>query len=130
MAKIDFKTSGTIAAGVVAAGTVSAMIQNRLFPVKSGEAPGFMQKPLGSAIIQIGLGALTPTLIKGAAGKNLATGMVVSGIATGVLSLLPGVSTSGLLRSTGSSYLPGVSGYGKADNAAMKAKDKVSVGMN
>jgi len=127
--KTDFKTAGTIAAGVVAAGTVAAMIQTKLFPVKAGAEPNILQRPLGSGLIQIGLGMLTPGLIKGATGKNLATGMIVSGIATSVLTVIGRPGAAGLLRSTGSTYLPGVSGYSK-NSATKTAENKVTVGMN
>lgn len=127
--KTDFKTAGRIAAGVVAAGTVAAMIQTKLFPVKSGAEPTFLQRPLGSAIIQVGLGMLTPSLIKGTTGKNLATGMIVSGLATGVLSVIAKPGAAGLLRATGSTYLPGVGAYNK-DSAPKMAANKVTVGMN
>lgn len=127
--KTDFKTAGGIAAGAVAASTVAAMIQTKLFPVKSGETPTFLQRPLGAALIQVGLGMVTPSLIKGTTGKNLATGMVVSGMATGILSLISKPGAAGLLRSTGSTYLPGVGNYGK-DSAPKMATNKVTVGMN
>lgn len=123
--KINLKTGATIAAGAFASSTLSTQIQKML------PAGGFTQGVYGNAAIQVGLGLLTPTLIKGEMGKNLATGMVVGGILAafaGIAGATTG-SAAGLLRSTGSTYLPNVSGVG-AYNAATVANEKVKMKMN
>lgn len=118
--KINLRTGATIAAGTFASAIAAQQIQKAI-PAASGT--------YGTAALQIGLGLLTPTLIKGETGKNLATGMVVGGILSVFAGLTSMSRTAGLLKSTGSTYLPNVSGVG-AYNASSVANEKVKMKMN
>lgn len=118
--KINLRTGATIAAGTFASAIAAQQIQKAI-PAASGT--------YGTAAIQVGLGLLTPTLIKGETGKNLATGMVVGGILSVFAGLTSMSRTAGLLKSTGSTYLPNVSGVG-AYNATSVANEKVKMKMN
>ncbi len=118
--KINLRTGATIAAGTFASAIAAQQIQKAI-PAASGA--------YGAAAIQLGLGLLTPTLIKGETGKNLATGMVVGGILSVFAGLTSMSRTAGLLKSTGSTYLPNVSGVG-AYNATSVTNEKVKMKMN
>jgi hypothetical protein len=118
--KINLRTGATIAAGTFASAIAAQQIQKAI-PAASGT--------YGAAAIQVGLGLLTPTLIKGETGKNLATGMVVGGILSVFAGLTSMSRTAGLLKSTGSTYLPNVSGVG-AYNATSVTNEKVKMKMN
>lgn len=114
--KIDLKKGAAVGAGYLAANVVV----NKIPFVKD-------QTPVVKAVTQVILGAIvTPKLVKGAMGKNLATGMVAAGVLNAVSTFAPGaVSAAGLLKSTGSTYLPNVSGVGQ-----MKQANKVKMAMN
>jgi len=122
--KVNVKTGVTIAAGAVASGFLATEIQKQI----PGTSASFVKRPLGNALIQVGLGMLSPKLIKGELGKNLATGMVVNGILTGVMGIIgASPSASGLRQATGSTFLPNVGNY---KNATKQTAEKLSVKMN
>lgn len=115
MNKINLKTGATVGAGYLAAN----MVVNRLPFIKD-------QSAIVKAVTQIALGAIvTPMALKGPTGKELATGMIAAGVLNAVGSFVPGAAgAAGLLRSTGSTYLPNVSGM------SAKVQQPVKVAMN
>jgi len=113
--KFNFKQAATISAGVVASGFGSAIIQKAL------PGQGFIKGAYGNAAIQVALGVLTPSLIKGQTGKDLGTGMAVGGLVT-VLAGLISPSAAGLSRYTGSTYIPGVGAYKNAEKKEVNLK--------
>lgn len=109
--KINLKTGATVGAGYLAAN----MVVNKIPFIKD-------QGAIVKAVTQVALGAIvTPQLVKGATGKELATGMVAAGVLNAIGSFVPGATgAAGLLRSTGSTYLPNVSGMKNAVKAPAK----------